>query len=89
MLTIASIFLVISILISLIKILTTRLEADRVIGIDILAFQLIALSIVLAFHDEKPLALQFAFMLSLLGFISTLILSRLFHAPDENDPDLS
>lgn len=88
MLTLASIFVVISILISLTKIVVSRQDADRVIGIDILGFQLIALSVLLAFHDDKPLALQFAFMLSLLGFISTLILARLFNPQntDKTDP---
>jgi multisubunit Na+/H+ antiporter MnhF subunit len=38
------------------------------------------LAIVLAFHDGRPLALDFAFVMALLGFISTLILSRLIRS---------
>lgn len=78
MLTIASILLIISLVMTLLRILTARAEVDKVIAIDVLSFELIALSVVLAFHDSNALPLQFAFVLSLLGFISTLILSRLF-----------
>jgi multisubunit Na+/H+ antiporter MnhF subunit len=35
------------------------------------------LTFLLSFYDERPLALQFAFLLALLGFLSTVILSRL------------
>lgn len=80
MLTIASILLIISLLMTLLRILTARSEVDRVIAIDVLSFELIALSVMLAFHDRNALPLQFAFVLSLLGFISTLVLSRLFKA---------
>ena len=80
MLAVASILLVISVLMTLVRLLTTRDEADKVIAIDVLSFELIALSVILAFHDRNALPLQFAFVLSLLGFISTLILSRLFKA---------
>ncbi|MGJ8726027.1 MAG: monovalent cation/H+ antiporter complex subunit F [Roseibacillus sp.] len=78
MLAIASTLLIISLVMTLLRILTARTEVDKVIAIDVLSFELIALSIVLAFHDRNALPLQFAFVLSLLGFISTLILSRLF-----------
>ena len=85
MLTLASIILIASVLLSLLRILTSRDEADKVIAIDVLAFELIALSIILAFHDNNSLPLQFAFAISLLGFISTLILSRIF----KSSPSLS
>jgi multisubunit Na+/H+ antiporter MnhF subunit len=78
MLTLASTLLIISVVLTLVRVLTSRTEVDRVIAIDVLSFELIALSVVLAFHDRNALPLQFAFVLSLLGFISTLVLSRLF-----------
>lgn len=78
MLTIASIVLILSVVLTLLRILTAHSEVDKVIAIDVLSFELIALSVILAFHDQNSLPLQFAFAVSLLGFISTLILSRLF-----------
>jgi len=77
MLNIATIFVIISLLISLARLVTTTSPADKVIVVDIAAFQLLGLTILLAIHDQNQMPLQFAFMLALLGFISTLILSRL------------
>lgn len=78
MLTFASIILILSVFMTLLRFFTAKTEADKVIAIDVLSFELIALSVVLAFHDRNSLPLQFAFVVSLLGFISTLVLSRLF-----------
>lgn len=68
----------------LVRLITARRDADRVIAIDVLTFQLLGLSLLLAFHDESPLAFQFAFALSLLGFLSTLILGRLIPRPNDD-----
>ncbi len=80
MLIIATAILALSITIGLARLVTARTDADRVISVDILAFQLLGMSILLAFHDQRPIALQFAFAISLLGFFSTLILSRLIRS---------
>lgn len=77
LLSLATVILGISILLVLIRFLTASADSDRVIAVDLLAFQLLGMSILLAFHDQRPIALQFAFAISLLGFFSTLVLSRL------------
>lgn len=73
----AILILGVAILLGLVRLVTARSDADRVIAVDLLAFQLIGLSLLLAAYDERPLALQFAFAMSLLAFLSTLVLSRL------------
>ena len=80
MLETATFLLAIALLLTLLRLALTRQDADRVICVDLLTFQLLGLTVVLAFHNDRPLALQFAFMLSLLGFVSTLILSRLIRS---------
>ena len=73
----ATFLLALALLLTLGRLVLTRKDADRVMCVDLLTFQLLGLAVVLAFHDARPLALQFAFLLSLFGFVSTLILSRL------------
>ncbi|MCU0796774.1 MAG: monovalent cation/H+ antiporter complex subunit F [Akkermansiaceae bacterium] len=80
MIEIATFLLALALLLTLGRLTLCRQDADRVLCVDLLTFQLLGLSVVLAFHDQKPLALQFAFMLALLGFVSTLILSRLIRS---------
>ena len=80
MLTIATIILTFALIISLAKLLFSPSPEDKVIVIDIATFQLLGLSILLALHDRSSLPLQFAFVLALLGFLSTLILSRLINS---------
>jgi multisubunit Na+/H+ antiporter MnhF subunit len=77
MLETSTFLLAVATAITLGQLVVSRDDADRVICVDLLTFQLLGLTVLLAFLDERPLALQFAFMLSLLGFVSTLILSRL------------
>jgi len=77
MLEIATLLAAIAIALGLLRLVTARRDADRVIAVDVLTFQLLGMSLLLAFHDQQPLALQFAFVLSLLGFLSTLVLARL------------
>lgn len=84
MLIIATTILGISIVIGLLRLLSAGCDADRVIAIDVLSFQLLGLSVLLAFHDERPVALQFALAISLLGFFSTLILSRLIRLNEKS-----
>lgn len=77
MLTVAAIFLLLALFVSLVRLVTAKSYADRVIVVDIATFQLLGLTILLAIFNENSLPLLYAFMLALLGFISTLILSRL------------
>lgn len=80
MLHAATILLALSILIGMARLLSAKSDTDRVIAVDVLGFQLLGMSILLAFHDMRPVGLQFAFALSLLGFFSILILSRLIRS---------
>ncbi len=79
MLTLAIIILAISVALSLLRLVTAQSAADKVIAVDVLAFELLGLCILLALADDNPVPLQFGFILAMLGFISTLILSRLIH----------
>ena len=76
-LTIATVILAVALLLSLVKLLFPSSAADKVIVIDVAGFQLLGLSILLSLHDRSEHPLQFAFVLALLGFFSTLILSRI------------
>lgn len=82
MITIATLFLVTSLLLTLAKFLVSKTAADRVIAIDVFGFQLIALALLLAFIDNNSLPLIFAFAVALLGFLSTLILSTLIRTKE-------
>ncbi|MEM6910294.1 MAG: monovalent cation/H+ antiporter complex subunit F [Verrucomicrobiota bacterium] len=77
MLNLAIVLLAISLALSLARLATARLMADRIIALDVVSFQLLGIAVLLAFFDENPLALQFAFALSLLGFLATVLLSQL------------
>ena len=81
MLVLATIFLALSVALSLLRLITATSDADRVIAVDVLTFQLLAMSLLLAFHHHSTLYIEFAFLLSLLGFLSTLVLSRLIPRP--------
>ncbi len=82
MLTAATIAIILALLISIARLFTTDSAADKVIVVDIASFQLLGLVVLLAIYDDSELPLQFAFILALLGFISTLILSRLITPED-------
>lgn len=82
MLTAATIILGISVLLTLISPFLTGKNADKVISIDILSFQVLGLCILIAFHDESPLTLQFGLLVAMLGFLSTLVLSRFIKPPE-------
>ncbi len=81
MLQLATIILGLAVLLALLTPLKARSKADRVIVIDILSFQVLGLCILLAFHDQNPLPLQFGLLVAMLGFLSTIVLSRFIKAP--------
>ena len=81
MLNLATIILGIAILISLFFMIKTKSPADKVIVIDILSFQMLGLCILLAFQDNNPLPLQFGLLVAMLGFLTTIVLSRFIHPP--------
>ncbi len=65
-----------SILSSLVKMTVTKTTVDRVIVIDILSFQVLALCILLSIYEGDPTPLIFGLLVAMLGFLSTVILSR-------------
>ena len=81
MLILSTIILGIAILMSLFFTIKVNSPADKVIVIDILSFQMLGLCILLAFHDDNPLPLQFGLLVAMLGFLSTIVLSRFIHPP--------
>jgi multicomponent K+:H+ antiporter subunit F len=82
MLNLATFILGLAVLLTLITPLKARTKADKVIVIDILSFQVLGLCILLAFHDQNPLPLQFGLLVAMLGFLSTIVLSRFIHPPN-------
>ncbi|MFT6179310.1 MAG: multisubunit Na+/H+ antiporter MnhF subunit [Paracoccaceae bacterium] len=81
MLNLATFILGLAVLLTLITPAVARTNADKVIVIDILSFQVLGLCILLAFHDRNPLPLQFGLLVAMLGFLSTIVLSRFIHRP--------
>ena len=85
MLTAATIILGLSVLITLGTLTTSTFvndHANKIIVIDILTFQILGLCILLAFHNDDPLPLQFGFLLAMLGFLSTIVLARFIDPPE-------
>jgi multisubunit Na+/H+ antiporter MnhF subunit len=84
MLTAATIILGLSVLMTL-GTLGTRAfinsKADKIIVIDVLTFQVLGLCLLLAFHNDDPQPLQFGFLVAMLGFLSTIVLSRFIEPP--------
>ncbi|MDF1712566.1 MAG: MrpF/PhaF family protein [Akkermansiaceae bacterium] len=56
-------------------------KADKIIVVDTLTFQVLGLCILLSFHDKNPLALQFGFLVAMLGFLSSIVLARFIDPP--------
>ncbi len=81
MLTIATMILGVAILLSLFFMIKTENTANKVIVIDILSFQALGLCMLLAFHDDSPVPLQFGLLLAMLGFLSTVVLARFIQPP--------
>ena len=81
MLNLATFILGLAVLLTLLTPLKARTKADKVIVIDILSFQVLGLCILLAFHDQNPLPLQFGLLVAMLGFLSTIVLSRFIQPP--------
>jgi len=81
MLTLATIILGLAVLLSIVTLIKARTDADKVIVIDILSFQVLGLCVLLAFHDNNPLPLQFGLLVAMLGFLSTIVLSRFIKPP--------
>ena len=81
MLTLATILLGLAVLVTLFTPTVAKGDADKVIVIDILSFQVLGLCILLAFHDKNPLPLQFGLLVAMLGFLSTIVLSRFIKPP--------
>ncbi len=84
MLTAATFILGLSVLVTLATFGTRKFitsKADKIIIIDVLTFQVLGLCILLAFHNNDPLPLQFGLLVAMLGFLSTIVLSRFIDPP--------
>ena len=84
MLTTATLILGLSVLITLGTLATPKFiqsKADKIIVIDVLTFQVLGLCILLAFHNDDPQPLKFGFLVAMLGFLSTVVLSRFIDPP--------
>lgn len=84
MLTAATIILGLSVLLTLAVLRTPtflRSKANKIIVIDTLTFEILGLCILLAFHDNNPLPLQFGLLVAMLGFLSTIVLARFIEPP--------
>jgi len=84
MLNAATIILGLSVLITLATLglpAFIKSKADKVILIDILTFQVLGLCILLGFYNNDPQPLQFGLLVSMLGFLSTIVLSRFIEPP--------
>ena len=84
MLNAATIILGLSVLITLAALRSRTFlssKAAMIIVIDTLTFEILGLCILLAFHNEDPQPLQFGLLVAMLGFLSTIILSRFIDPP--------
>lgn len=84
MLLTATIILGIAILLTLLSLLTpafAKSNADKVIVIDTLTFQVLGLCILLALHDHNASPLEFGLLVAMLGFLSTIVLARFIIPP--------
>lgn len=84
MLLIATIILGLAILITLASLLTpefARSNADKVIVIDALTFQVLGLCVLLALYDGNARPLEFGLLVAMLGFLSTIVLARFIIPP--------
>lgn len=82
MLTIATAFVALAMLLALIKLIVSKSTSEKVVVIDVVSIQFLALTFLLAIHDENTLPLQFGVVLALLGFVSTVIISHLIRTHD-------
>ncbi|MGD1978573.1 MAG: MrpF/PhaF family protein [Akkermansiaceae bacterium] len=84
MLTTATIILGLSVLITLATLRSPAFvnsKPDKIIVVDVLTFQVLGLCLLLAFHENNPQPLQFGLLVAMLGFLSTIVLSRFIVPP--------
>jgi multicomponent K+:H+ antiporter subunit F len=60
--------------------------ADRIIALDVISFQAVGALIGFSLLDNSPLALEAALVIALVGFLTTLVLSRLLVPLPPSDP---
>lgn len=82
MLTIATAFVALAMLLALIKLIVSKSTSEKVVVIDVVSIQFLALTFLLAIHDHNTLPLQFGVVLALLGFVSTVLISHLIRTHD-------
>ena len=73
----ALILILVSIAASLWRLRRADEAADRIIALDVISFQAIGGLIGFSLLDGSPLALEAALVIALVGFLTTLVLTRL------------
>ncbi len=77
MILLALILILLSMLACLWRLRRPTIAADRVIALDVISFQAMGALVGFSLLDNSPLALEAALAIALVGFLSTLALTRL------------
>ncbi len=77
MVIIALFFILLSILLSFVRLRYASTPADRVIALDVISFQAMGALVGFSLLDGSPLALEATLVIALIGFLSTLALTHL------------
>lgn len=77
----STIILGLAVFTSLLVPLRAKTDADLVIVIDILSFQVLGLCCLLAIYHDNPIALKFGLLVAMLGFLTTIVLARFIKRP--------
>jgi multicomponent Na+:H+ antiporter subunit F len=71
-------FLVVSILVSMVRVVIGPTVADRMIGLNLVAAQTLALLVVVSVSMERLVLLDVALVYDIFGFVGLLVLTRYF-----------
>lgn len=82
MLITATLLVSLAMLLALVKLAVAKTTSEKVVVIDVVSIQLLALTFLLSIHDGNSLPLQFGIVLALLGFVSTVIIAHLIRFHD-------
>ncbi|MBD3369011.1 pH regulation protein F [Candidatus Fermentibacteria bacterium] len=78
MLVYAMYFLVISILVSMARVVIGPTVADRMVGLNLVTAQTLALLVVISVSKERLILLDVALVYDIFGFVGILVMTRYF-----------
>jgi multicomponent K+:H+ antiporter subunit F len=81
----ALILILVSIAASLWRLRRADDASDRIIALDVISFQAVGALIGFSLLDNSPLALEAALVIALVGFLTTLVLTRLLIPAPSSD----